>query len=75
MTDNTIWEQKLDDRYDCSVSYYRDGQPMLEIRDGLDLIHSEFVFMAHEPTFGPDVEDVANWQSLCEAVIDGTRDD
>lgn len=64
-----VWNNRLDGRYRASV----DQDAVLTIVDednDNDVIYSEQDKFTYEPRFGPDVEDVARWQSIVVDFID-----
>ena len=69
---HTIWEAKLDGLYECQVIRTGDGTGrlrMTEISSGRELL-SEDVILSVGAIFGPDVDDVANWQDMCLKALD-----
>lgn len=74
VTAEPVWEQTVDNgRYRCRVE--RTGAytgTLIVERDGDSgpPILSRDVGLAYQAIFGPDVADVAEWQSLCIEAID-----
>jgi len=70
MTD-TVWEARMDERYTCVVVRTGQSTGTLIIKDGDLLLHEQEVVLSWGAEFGPDVADVAYWQDICIAKIDG----
>ena len=69
---DVIWESKLDDKYLCSVVRInkRGGNlRVVETTTGRELLNQD-VGLLYGARFGPDVDDVDKWQSICTAVVD-----
>ena len=67
-----IWKSELDGKYTCSVVRInkRGGNlKLVETETGRELLNQD-VGLLYGAQFGPDVEDVAKWQSICVAVVD-----
>jgi hypothetical protein len=67
-----IWTSELDGKYTCSVVRInkRGGNlRLVETATGRELLNQD-VGLMYGAQFGPDVEDVAKWQSICVAVVD-----
>lgn len=67
-----IWESKLDDAYQCEVARTGPSTGQLTVTgpDGARLL-DEPVTLAYGAQFGPDIDDVADWQARCTEVVDG----
>lgn len=68
-----VWEATVDgNTWKAQVVRTGDYTGTLEVYrvDGNDLIHSESVGLSYQAIFGPDVEDVAEWQVKALDVID-----
>jgi len=66
-----IWESELDNKFACSVVRInkRGGNlRVVESATGRELLNQD-VGLMYGAQFGPDVEDVAKWQSICTAVV------
>lgn len=70
--DDKIWEQTADDRYVCTVTRAGPYLGDLWIVDlhGNVVAHKEQVHLSYDAKFGPDMDDVADWQLRCMDVID-----
>ena len=69
---DTIWSAKLDGKFSCSVVRInkRGGNlRMVETATGRELLNQD-VGLLYGAQFGPDIEDVDKWQSICVAVAD-----
>ncbi len=69
---DTIWSAELDGKYQCSVVRInkRGGNlRVVESATGRELLNQD-VGLMYGAQFGPDVEDVEKWQSICTAVVD-----
>ena len=70
-----IWEYTLDNRYTCSVVRInkRGGNlRIVENSTGRELLNQD-VGLLYGAQFGPDIEDVNKWQSICTAVVNRDR--
>lgn len=75
VTEFVAWRGQMDNRYLVEVQYAEDNshQGTLAIFDHEDadrLVHSEPVGISYGAIFGPDVDDVADWQDRAAAVVD-----
>ena len=69
---DTIWQAELDGKFTCSVVRInkRGGNlRIVENATGRELLNQD-VGLLYGAHFGPDVEDVAKWESICTAVVD-----
>lgn len=71
-----IWQATLDDRYDCRVDRINEAHGHLTVTDTTDkkVLLSEEVTLSYGAAFGPDVDDVADWEVRCVQAVDGTQD-
>ena len=60
-----IWETTLDDIYDCEVTRQDDSTGILTIKTKNIVVYSCAVNLSFGSIFGPDVHDVAEWESIC----------
>lgn len=69
----TIWEAKLDDRYDCQVTRINEAHGHLTVTDTTNqtVLLSNEVTLAYGAAWGPDVDDVLDWQERCVQAVDG----
>ena len=67
-----IWEAELDDKYKCTVSRInkRGGTLRVENKETNAVLLEQDVGLMYGAQFGPDIEDVEKWQSICVAVVD-----
>jgi hypothetical protein len=69
---NYIWEAELDGKFKCTVTRINKRGGTLRVEDtksGKMLLEQD-VGLMYGAQFGPDIEDVDKWQSICVAVID-----
>ena len=67
-----IWTADLDNKYKCTVTRInkRGGNlRVVENATGRELLNQD-VGLLYGAQFGPDIEDVEKWQSICVAVVD-----
>lgn len=74
MTD-TIWENTLDERYKCSVTRNSQYSGQLKIFDTElnKVLCDEEVNLSYGAAFGPDVDDVREWQDRIIEIVDGKK--
>lgn len=68
-----IWQAQLDNRYDCAVTRINESHGLLTVTDAENkttVLENE-VTLAYGARFGPDVDDVADWQERCVQAVDG----
>jgi len=67
-----IWHAELDGKYRCSVTRInkRGGTLRVEDTESGKMLLEQDVGLLYGAQFGPDVEDVEKWQSICVAVVD-----
>jgi len=73
---DTIWQSTLDNRYDCRVTRINDSHGHLTVTDNTDkkVLLEQEVTLSYGARFGPDVDDVADWETRSvEAVDDPDR--
>ena len=72
----TIWESQLDDRYDCRVTRINEAHGLLTVTDteNQKTLLSNEVTLSYGAAWGPDVDDVADWQERCVQAVDGLQD-
>lgn len=68
-----IWEARLDDRYDCQVTRINEAHGHLTVTDttNKEILLSNEVTLSYGARFGPDVDDVADWEVRCVQAVDG----
>ena len=68
-----IWESLLDNRYQCQVVRESAYVGTLTITDTEQntVVYTKAVSLSYEALFGPDMDDVYLWQTLCVNFIDG----
>ena len=69
---NYIWEAELDGIYKCSVTRINKRGGNLRVVESAterELLNQD-VGLLYGAQFGPDIEDVEKWQSICTAVVD-----
>ena len=67
-----IWEAKLDGKYKCTVTRFnkRGGTLRVEDTEAGKMLLEQDVGLAYGAQFGPDIDDVDKWESICVAVVD-----
>jgi hypothetical protein len=67
-----IWEAKLDGKFQCEVTRLGDYKGLLTVTnmETSEELLSEEVGLAYGAPFGPDVDDVAQWQDRVVQVVD-----
>jgi hypothetical protein len=67
-----IWEAELDGKYKCTVTRMnkRGGTLRVEDTESGKILLEQDVGLTYGAQFGPDIEDVEKWQSVCVAVVD-----
>lgn len=72
----TIWENTLDQRYHCTVTRNAVYSGQLKIYDEKlnKVLCDEEVRLSYGAAFGPDVEDVRDWQDRIIEIVDGIPD-
>lgn len=67
-----IWQATLDDRYDCRVERINEAHGRLQVLDTTDqrMLLLKEVTLAYGAAFGPDVDDVADWEQWCVEAVD-----
>ena len=65
-----VWRSKLDGKYDVYVERTGEYTGVLVVTVGEEILHSEEVGLAYGALFGPDVDDVADWQETAVRVVD-----
>ncbi|HUZ30473.1 MAG TPA: hypothetical protein VMU90_14595 [Solirubrobacteraceae bacterium] len=69
-----VWWSRLDARYQVEVQRTGDSTARLAVFDHLDrdrLVGQQVVSLRAGAVFGPDVEDLADWQDAAAALVDG----
>jgi hypothetical protein len=69
---NYIWKAELDGKYKCSVTRINKRGGNLRVVESAterELLNQD-VGLLYGAQFGPDIEDVEKWQSICTAVVD-----
>lgn len=67
-----IWKADLDGKFKCTVTRINKRGGTLRIEDtesGKTLLEQD-VGLAYGAQFGPDIDDVNKWESICVAVVD-----
>ncbi len=67
----SVWSSVLDGKYDCEVTRTGPYTGILTVVDTKkdEKILSEEVSLAYGAQFGPDIEDVSTWQTMCLKAI------
>ncbi|UDL15962.1 hypothetical protein QEH42_gp256 [Microbacterium phage Pumpernickel] len=69
---DTIWSATLDKKWLVEVTGHEDSQyrGTLTIKDGDEVVFTQEVGVSYGAMFGPDVDDVATWQTIAINYID-----
>jgi hypothetical protein len=67
-----IWEAELDKKYKIYVERVEPYKGELVIKEGDKELTHKFVTIAYDAKFGPDINDVADWERMCINFIDNT---
>jgi hypothetical protein len=69
----TIWENTLDGRYKCTVTRNSQYSGQLKILDEElnNVLCDEEVRLSYGATFGPDVDDLRDWEERIISIVDG----
>lgn len=67
-----IWQATLDDQYDCVVTRINEAHGCLTVTDTKEnkVLLSQEVTLSYGAAFGPDVDDVADWEERCVNAVD-----
>ena len=77
MTEQIIWSNILDGRYDCKVvRNWSEHSGQLTIYDNQlnRYLLSKEVRLTYGAVFGPDAIDVSEWMGMIERAVDGVPD-
>ena len=70
-----IWDAELDNRYKCTVKRLDERKAVLTVVDTTNeetLLDRE-VGLSYGAMFGPDMMDVADWQTMIIEAVDGKK--
>lgn len=73
MKANEVWTATLDNKYAVTVIRESPYRGILTITEGEQVLHREPVGLRYNAQFGPDVDDVADWQAIAERIIDNRQ--
>lgn len=68
---DVVWTSTLDGRFSVIVTRTHPYCGELTISEGANVLFRKKVSLAYNALFGPDVADVAEWQSAAIKFIDG----
>lgn len=70
-----VWESKLDEIYSCKVIKQGGYQGLLTVKNikTEEFLLEKDVSLAFNSMFGPDIDDIAYWEDLCVAAVDGGK--
>jgi len=73
MTVELIWENTLDDRYECKVTRNSEYSGQLKVLDTEtnQILLDEEVRLSYGAAFGPDSFDIEDWCGKIVKVVDG----
>lgn len=68
-----VWEAKLDGRYQCEVNRIDDytGRYTITDEESGKVLYDNIVTLSYGAQFGPDVDDVCNWENIAMDIVDG----
>lgn len=66
----TIWQCKLDRKYDVRVERVAPYEGELVISENDKMLTVKQVTISHDAQFGPDINDIRDWEALCIDFID-----
>ncbi len=67
---DALWEADLDDIYHCEVTRKTASLGVLRITKGSETLLEKEVSLAYGAAFGPDIDDVMQWQNDCLDFVD-----
>lgn len=69
---NIVWESTLDDIFECKVTRIDDYKGQLTVKENVNgqILLDKEVGLSYGAQFGPDMDDVAQWQEMCVEVVD-----
>ena len=70
MNNNVVWGTQLDKRYNIRVDRTGTYTGTLKIFDGEKLLKEWPVTLSYQAIFGPDVQDVSDWQAKVVEFVD-----
>jgi hypothetical protein len=70
---DVLWKADLDNKYQCSVKQTDEFYGVLTIKEGAKVLLERQVSMTYSPVFGPDVSDIAEWESQAIEFIDNGK--
>jgi hypothetical protein len=73
MNQQIIWNATLDERYECKVVRNSQYSGQLQVFDNQDkkYLYDEEVRFSYGASFGPDAQDVLEWQDKVIEIVDG----
>ena len=66
----TIWQCKLDRKYDVRVERVAPYEGELVICENGNMLTIKQVQISYDAKFGPDITDIADWEAFCIDYID-----
>lgn len=66
-----VWSNQLDNRYDVRVERLDGHRGELVVMDGDKELLREEVGLLYGAVYGPDIENVDEWEERCAAFVDG----
>jgi hypothetical protein len=70
---NIVWKATIDLIYTCRVRDIDDYWGILEIIKENEMLFSKAVQYYRKPIFGPDLDDVMDWENICIDFVDSLR--
>jgi hypothetical protein len=71
-----VWQAILDGKYGCSVARIdgRKGRLVVANEETKEVLLDKEVGLSYGALFGPDADDVTQWQEICCEVVDGKKE-
>ena len=69
---NYVWEARLDNKYHCTVTRLseRTGELKIVNEENKQVLLQKEVNLAFGALFGPDIDDVLDWEQMCINAVD-----
>lgn len=67
-----VWEAHLDQKYHCTVtrSSERTGNLKIVDEENKEILLEKEVGLSYGAIFGPDIDDVMDWERICIETVD-----
>ena len=69
---NIVWQSHLDKKYNCIVTRIDERNGLLKIvsDENKEVLLEQKVGLSYGAIFGPDIDDVREWEQICINKID-----